>query len=311
MPTTSFYAMGSKITIGMSADASPAVDALLRQARAWFREWEGCLSRFQAESELSRLNRQSGQPVAVSAVLWSVLRAAVRGARQTGGLVNPALLAALEAAGYDRTFERIDANRPAPPLPAPALDAWRAIEFDVQRKVVRTPEGMRLDLGGAAKGWAAERAARRLGRLGPPGRLAPVLVNAGGDIAVSAPQRDGQPWLVGIGRPEDAAKHLALLPVLRGGVATSGRSYRRWEQGGQPRHHLIDPRSGRPAETDVLAATVVAPGALEAEIAAKAVLILGSRLGMEWLQARPRLAGILALEDGQVLSSPSLRAYLL
>jgi thiamine biosynthesis lipoprotein len=219
--------------------------------------------------------------------------------------VNPTVLAAVEASGYDRSFEQIDAGRPAPPQPAPALDAWRAIEFDVQGKVVHTPEGMRLDLGGAAKGWAAERTARRLGRL------APVLVNAGGDIAVSAPQRDGQPWPVGIGRPENAERHLALLPVLRGGVATSGRSYRRWEQGGQPRHHLIDPRSGRPAETDVLAATVVAPGALEAEIAAKVVLILGSRLGMDWLQTRPRLAGILALEDGQVLTSPSLRAYLL
>jgi FAD:protein FMN transferase len=306
MPGTSFYAMGSKTTILLSTD-SPVVEDRMSRARAWFRAWERCLSRFQADSELSRLNQHSGQPVGVSATLWSVLRAALRGARQTGGLVNPVVLAALEAAGYDRSFEQIaSAERAAPPLqPAPDLDAWRSIELNAAAKVVRTPPGSRLDLGGVAKGWAAERAARRLGRL------APALVNAGGDIAISAPQRDGQPWLVAIGRPEDAQQHLALLPVLRGGLATSGRSYRHWEQAGQRQHHLIDPRSGKPAATDVLAVTVVAPGTLEAEIAAKAVFILGSRLGLEWLAARPRLAGILVLENGQVLSSPSLHSYLL
>jgi thiamine biosynthesis lipoprotein len=313
MPSTSFYAMGSKITLMLSGDASPAVEERMRQARAWFGEWESCLSRFRADSELSRLNERSGEPATVSAVLWSVLRAALRGARQTGGLVNPGVLAALESAGYDRSFEQIGAEKPGEDTrrsfdqisaDQTGADAWRSIELVSQGRVVRTPDGMRLDLGGVAKGWAAERAARRLGRL------APALVNAGGDIAVSGPHGDGQPWMVAIGRPEEANKPLAILPVLRGGVATSGRNYRRWELAGRKQHHLIDPRSGKPAETDVLAATVAAPGALEAEIAAKAVLILGSRLGLEWLRARPRLAGILALEDGRVLCSPCLRAYL-
>jgi thiamine biosynthesis lipoprotein len=294
--------MGSKTTLLLSADTA-AAEERLRRARGWFRAWEECLSRFRAESELSRLNR-AGE-AAVSPVLWSVLRAALRGARQTGGLVSPCLLTALEAAGYDRSFEHI---QPAPfanaAPPAPGLDGWRAVELRPGERRVSLPAGMRLDLGGAAKGWAADRAARRLGRF------APCLVNAGGDVSASGPRPGGEPWLVAVADPRDAGRCLARLPLLRGGVATSGSVFRVWEQGGERRHHLIDPRTGQPARSDLLTVTVLAPGALEAEIAAKAVFILGSRAGLEWLEARPRLAGILVLENGHVLASPCLGEYM-
>jgi thiamine biosynthesis lipoprotein len=94
-----------------------------------------------------------------------------------------------------------------------------------------------------------------------------------------------------------------------GGLATSGTDYRRWQLGGRWYHHILDPRTGRPAVTDVLTATVVAPSAARAEVAAKASLILGSQAGLAWLQARPELAGCLVLEDGRVLRTESLAAY--
>jgi thiamine biosynthesis lipoprotein len=186
--------------------------------------------------------------------------------------------------------------------------------MDANLRTVKLPAGMRLDLGGFAKGWAADRVARRLGKF------TPAVVDAGGDIAVSGPRRSGessspqpgctQPWLVGVGHPEDARQHLAVLRIARGGVATSGRNYRRWEQDGTVQHHLIDPRTGRPAQTDVLTATVVAASVITAEAAAKAAFILGSRAGLEWLEAHPRLAGILALEDGRIFYSSRMRKFL-
>ncbi|HMK07966.1 MAG TPA: FAD:protein FMN transferase, partial [Anaerolineales bacterium] len=171
-------------------------------------------------------------------------------------------------------------------------------------QTVRLPAGTRLDLGGIGKGWAADRAVRRLSRTGA------ALVDAAGDIAVSGPTASGDPWPIGVADPAHAERQLAVLMIGKGGVATSGRDYRRWRQGGLWAHHIIDPRTGRPAQTDVLSATVVGPSARMAEAAAKAVLILGSREGLGWLEGRPALAGLVVLDDERVLTSRRMKPYL-
>jgi thiamine biosynthesis lipoprotein len=166
---------------------------------------------------------------------------------------------------------------------------------------------MRLDLGGVAKGWAATRAARALSALGP------ALVDAGGDVAVSAPRAGGQGWPVGVAAPYSAAgEMLVVLNVTGGGVATSGRDYRRWQQGGVSQHHLIDASTGRPAQTDVLSATVLAPELWQAEMAAKVVVVSGAEAGLAWLEARPQLAGLICVEPGppSVITSRRLGDYL-
>jgi thiamine biosynthesis lipoprotein len=163
---------------------------------------------------------------------------------------------------------------------------------------------MRLDFGGMAKGWAADQAARRLSSV------APALVDAGGDIAVSDAMASGEAWPIAIADPFKADADLDLLMVNRGGVATSGRDYRRWQREGKWLHHIIDPRTGAPAETDVLTATVIGPTTAEAEVAAKVALILGSQTGMQWIEARPELAGLLVLENGQVVRSRRLDKYM-
>ena len=315
---TAFHAMGSKISVVVDAPpsgdsgGSAAVRAMLGEVRGWFLGWERCLSRFRPDSELSQLNRQAGQPVQVSTTLWEVLQAALEAARQTGGMVTPTILPAVEAAGYDRSFEQI-ANATGQHVGEEDIhlmgevdhriigcrsgeNAWREIEMDTSTRSVRLPIGLRLDLGGFAKGWAADQAAQRIAQV------APVVVDAGGDIAVSGPRTTGQPWQIGVGHPNDPAQHLAVLPIIQGGVATSGRNYHHWVKNGAFQHHLIDPRTGRPAETDVWAATVIAPSALEAEIAAKAVVIAGSEAGVKWLAAFPRLSAIIVLSERCFLS---------
>ncbi len=120
---------------------------------------------------------------------------------------------------------------------------------------------------------------------------------------------DGQGWPVGVDNPLDADAPLGLLLLSGGGVATSGRDYRRWKVGGTWRHHIIDPRSGRPAETPALTATAVAPSASEAEVAAKLLFILGGQ-GLPWVEARPGYAGLLLCEDGAQLTSQGWAGYL-
>ena len=304
MEQLTFRAMGCEM-LAILDTAGPETARRLAAVPRWFERWEQSLSRFRPNSELSRLNANAGCRMEVSTVLGAVLELALRTARRTGGLITPTLLTALEAAGYDRTFaalpEETGLLRPPPP-PAPAT--WRAIEYHPRTRTVQVPTGVRLDFGGIAKGWAAEQAARRLGRHGP------ALVDAGGDIAVSGPRTGGAAWPVGVANPTAPDQDLLLLGIKRGTVATSGRDYRRWRQGGAWQHHILDPRTGRPANTDVLSATVIAPTAVEAEAGAKAALILGSRQGLAWLDARPTLAGLVVLDDGQMLPSRRLAQFI-
>ncbi len=283
---------------------SPQPLERLRRIPSWFEDWEQTLSRFRADSELNRLNENTGSPVKVSDVLWQVIQVSLQAAQQSNGIVTPTLLAALESAGYDRTFEMLDPNGPSRRPGWMLVGDWRAIEYETAAHTVCLPPGVRLDLGGIAKGWAADQAARRLGAD------APALIDAGGDIAVSGVQANGERWPIGVADPSAPERNLELLMIAQGAVATSGRDYRRWQRNGVWQHHIIDPRTGEPAETDVVSATVVAPSAVEAEVAAKMVLILGSRAGLAWLEDQSTLAGLVVLESGYVLHSRRIEDYL-
>ncbi len=305
-----FRAMGCQMQALVDGDGTVA-SAALAQVPGWFEAWEQALSRFRADSELTRLNATHQQPVPVSPVLWEVVDLAFVAARESDGLVTPTQLAALEAAGYDRSFDELSKGGAAAGAVdwewqtlSPAPEVTRAVARDVGRRTLALAAGVRLDLGGVAKGWAADEAARRLSAYGP------ALVDAGGDIAVSGPRAGATPWTVGVANPFFNDEELETLLLSRGGgLATSGTDYRRWQRGGRWYHHILDPRTGRPAATDVLTSTVVAQSAAYAEVAAKTALILGSQTGLAWLQARPELAGCLVLEDGRVLRTDSLAAY--
>jgi thiamine biosynthesis lipoprotein len=298
MQQTTFRSMGSRVLVVLDRkDSAP-----LAAVPDWFAAWEQTLSRFRPDSELMRLNAQPGRWVRVSDTLWQVLQAARDAARMSGGLVIPTVLPALAAAGYDRSLADLPSECPV--IPAPSVPDWRAIRCDPQQRAVWLPHNTQFDLGGIAKGWAAAQVAQRLAEYGP------VLVDAGGDIAISGPRRDGTPWPIAVANPHKPDCNGDLLLIRAGGVATSGTDYRRWLHGGQWQHHLIDPATGAPACTDLLSVTVVAPDVLTAETAAKVVLLKGSRAGLVWLEQQPTLAALLIQTEGQVTHSRRLSAAL-
>jgi thiamine biosynthesis lipoprotein len=305
--------MGVEMLAALETDG-PLAQLAVQQVPQWFEEWEQALSRFRPNSDLSRLNNSAGRRAQVSSDLWEVLQASLSAAEETKGLVTPTVLSAVESAGYDRTFAELsqsEADHVTDPSPTPeaypterSVPDWRRVELDPTGRTVRLRPGVGLDFGGTAKGWCADQAASDLGALGP------TLVDAGGDIAVSGPMHDGSPWPIGIADPFHPDSELAVLRISSGGVATSGRDYRRWRRGGREMHHIIDPRTGQPAQTDLLTVTVVGPSALAAEIAAKAALILGSREGLDWLNGRPQLAGLMVLEDRTILQTANFAGYI-
>lgn len=304
MQHLTFRAMGSQVDILL--DTQDECDHLA-QVPAWFAAWEQQVSRFRADSELVQLNHHTGQWLPVSPVLYDIVQLAIWAAYESDGLVTPTLLDALEASGYDRSFETLSSHHwgytSQPRISHHAIADWRAIELNPHTRSVRVPANVRLDLGGFAKGWAAQQAMHKLASF------APVLVNAGGDIAVSGLRTDGSRWPVGVADPADPNQHLELLMIDRGGIATSGRDFRCWQHHGIWQHHILDPRTGRPALTDLLSVTVIAPTACEAEMAARVALILGSHAALSWLEARPSLAGLLVTEAGSVMHSHRLPFY--
>jgi len=304
MKRIEFHAMGSRMLALLDSTSSEAEEAL-RRVPAWFEEWEQTLSRFRPGNELDRLNRSNGLPLAVSKTLWEVFQAARTAEQFTGGLVTPTVLDALVGVGYDRSFEGIPCMQTGHSYASPVLsDLSGIVVWDVPTRSLVLPDSVHLDLGGIAKGWAADQAVRRLSLYGP------ALVNAGGDIAISGSLSDGQAWPIGIDDPFQADTHFETLKLTRSGVATSGKDYHRWLKDGVWQHHIIDPRTGLPADTDVMAATVVAPTVMEAEAAAKAVLIMGSVSGLEWLEADSGLAGVVVLENGYHIYSQNMEKYL-
>jgi thiamine biosynthesis lipoprotein len=263
-----------------------------------FAEIERRLSRFDPDSDLSRLNADPRFSVPVAPLLRGAVGAALRAARLTGGLVDPTLLGAMRRFGYGESRARVEppsvlhALRSAPPRrparPDPAA-RWRAVEVDERAGLIRRPPGIGLDLGGSVKGWTADLLATRLALHGR------CAVDCGGDLRVLA--RRAAPWEVRVRHPL-SGEVAYTFHVHAGGVATSGIDARLWERHGGFAHHLIDPASRTPAWTGLISATALAPTALEAEALAKAALLSGPAAGRALL--RSRAGGVLIHDGGAV-----------
>jgi thiamine biosynthesis lipoprotein len=297
--------MGSQIFVALDT-TNPQVQPMIERVPAWFNGWEQRLSRFLPESELNELNHSQGELVHVSHDLWDVLQYSRKAYSKSQGLVNVTMLKELEGIGYDKNF--LDLREPTIELLLkPSLSSkpgFNEIEFDDHLNTIRMPVGVTIDLSGVAKGWAAHQTMLMLGQFGP------TLVNAGGDIAINIAQTNKEPWLIGITDPFYPEKNIKLLKVASGGVATSGKDYHRWQVNGRWMHHLLDPPTGQPAITDILTATVIASTVMEAETAAKTVLIMGSCEGMKWLESQSHLAGLMILDDGKIVNNELMWNYL-
>jgi thiamine biosynthesis lipoprotein len=294
-----FRAMNTEVAaLVVTTEGEDDAVAALADVEALFARVEATLSRFRPDSELSRLNRQPGEPFRASPLRFAVVAAALETARATGGVFDPAILGALVAAGYDRTFEEVPPARDGPAVfPTGPRPTWRDVRVDPATSTILLAEGVGLDLGGIGKGWTVDRAAERLGSF--PG----FGIDAGGDLYCRGARADGQPWTVGIADPNQPDRDLAVLAVRDGAVATSTVTRRRWQRAGAMLHHLIDPRTGRPARADVFAATVLADSVARAETLAKVALLLGSRDGLRFLDRQADAAGLLMLGDGRLARS--------
>ena len=251
-----------------------AVDAVRSEVEAI----DAACSRFRADSELARVNRANGHPMTVSPLFLEALGVAIATARATGGDVDPTVGRSLASLGYDEDFTRVAAlTRRAGPIVR--AGAWRSIVLDPARRLVRVPVGVALDLGSSAKALASDRAAESAARSAGCG----VLVSLGGDIAVAGTPPDGG-WTV---RVTDDHRRLdgagQTVTIATGGLATSSTTVRRWRTEQGEAHHIVDPRTGRPAREVWRTVTVAAATCVRANAAATASIVRGAA-APRWLR---------------------------
>src|SRR5260221_8146429 len=227
--TISFEAMGSTVNVWLNAPGQ-ADAAILKNVPYLFNAWENRFSRFRPSSELCRLNAGAGTWQDISPLMAEVLSLAINASAETGGLFNPLILQALEAAGYDHNFDDPAAFQPAPGDNVADVPDYHQIELDRHNLKVRLPANGRLDLGGIVKGWAAQKTAEYLSRVGA------CLVDAGGDMVARGTPDDTGGWLVNIPPPHD--ENLIDTVLLKdAAISTSGKEYRHWIRGGETLHH--------------------------------------------------------------------------
>jgi thiamine biosynthesis lipoprotein len=280
---------------------------LVSEARWRLEDLERLWSRFRDDSEVSALNRAGGRPVEVSPETVILVRRAIDAWRLTGGAFDASVLGDLVRAGYDRPYERLgerDHDGEAVSTAAgihlgpAALD-----EITVDGCAVQLPADAGFDPGGIGKGLAADMVVEELTDAGALG----VCVNLGGDLRATGEPPDGTAWTVALEHPWSPFA-IARLGLVDGAIATSTTLGRRWTVDGETRHHLIDPHTGRPAETDLTLATVVARRGWVAEVLTKTVLLRGAARPFDLVEGTA--AEALAVDDhGEVRATRGFASF--
>jgi thiamine biosynthesis lipoprotein len=280
LQSASWRALGTSVDLlvdgGRLESARAAVADLLDEVDRTY-------SRFRRDSELSRIHARSGREGPVSTLLGDAVAAALRAAAQTDGLVDPTIGRAMRIVGYDDDFGRI-AGRDGPPIVRfEAVAGWRVIRLDLATRRMQVPVGVELDLGSTGKALAADLAAAAARRASGAGG---ALVSLGGDIAIAGEVPAGS-WRILVSEDSAASPDRPgqVIALRSGAVATSSTTIRRWQRGGRPIHHLLDPRTGRPVDGPWRTATVIAATCVDANAAATAAIVCGA-------DAEPWLSGL-------------------
>ena len=244
------------------------------------------------------LNRAGGRRQPVSPLFAEAIAVALRAAAATDGDVDPTCGRSLVRLGYDRDFAELASRRghrpdPSPPVPA---GGWRSVDFDPEALTIKLHAGVQLDLGATAKALAADRAARTIAAATGAG----VLVNLGGDIAVAG-QPPASGWRVEIVADDDGFGRRPVVAIWDGGLATSSTGSRTWRRGAQSLHHIVNPRTGRSADSCWAAVSVAAATCVDANTASTAAVIR-SAVAPAWL-ASLGLPARLVGADGAVTTT--------
>jgi thiamine biosynthesis lipoprotein len=301
---TTFRSMASPVRVQLGPDA-PQPAQRHAQVRSVFAQVDAECTRFDANSDLMRANAAGDAWCQVGDMCFSALKAAHAAHRQTDGLFDPRVLRTLVALGYDRTLpfgEAVDVGERTSPA-GPVAGRWQPQFDDGQRRVRVGPEP--IDLGGIGKGLALRLAARELADAG----CGTYLIDAGGDCVCAGAGPDGSGWRIGVEDPAGGAAPVAVLELPEGACATSSVRLLSWRAGSRTVHHLIDPRTGQPAQTPVRSVTVHGPDPASAEVWSKVLFLRGDSIGA--VAQERGIAALWVYDDASIGMSAAMSPFVI
>lgn len=299
--------MDTRVDLTLYEVDKKASEQIAEKVFAEMERLENIFSRTVASSDVARINQGAGkQWVKVSPELFFVLKKALEFAELTEGAFNPTVGPLMDLWGFGTEHPHLPSAEELQRVLS--LVDYRLVEMDEDRSMVYLPlEGMKLDLGGIAKGFIVDRGLDVLRSF----NLQASFINAGGDISICGEKPSGEKWTVAVQDPKLAMKdsqdsYVAVIHLEEeGSVVTSGDYQRYFEENGEIYHHILDPADGKPARY-LTSVTIVAPDAMTADAFSTAIFVLGREKGMELLESFPGIDGMIMDKDGKIYYSSGL-----
>jgi thiamine biosynthesis lipoprotein len=290
--------MGTSIVAELRATDPAQAERGLAAVIGEMHRIDAAMSPHKPESELSRINRAAaGAPVPLSDEMFALLQRATAFSRLSDGAFD----ITYAAVGHLYDYRAGTAPDEAALARARPLVGWRGLELDERARTLRFARaGMRIDLGGFAKGHAVDNAIRLLQGLG----IEHALVAAGGDSHVIG-DRDGRPWTIAVRDPRRDDAVVAVLPLESTAISTSGDYERYFERDGQRHHHLLDPRTGR-SPAGIRSVTILADDGLTTEALSKTVFVQGVEAGLALVETLPGVDAVIVDAEGRLHRSSGL-----
>jgi len=290
--------MGTRVSVELWADDEAQGRALVAEVMAEYRRFDTEMSTYKPDSEISRVNaRAADAPMVVSAELFDLVRRSLELSAASGGAFD----ITYDSVGYLYDFR--ERRRPTDSEIEQRLAAvdYRHVVLDTARSTIfYETQGVRMNLGGIAKGYIVEKAAKMLRERG----VEHALLNAGGDTRVLGDRR-GQPWIVGIRHPRDPAQTFTRLPLEDEAISTSGDYERYFEEDGRRYHHILNPATGRPTE-GILTVTVIGPDGTMTDGLDTAIFVMGAEEGLKLIERYPEYEAIIVDASGKLYHSEGL-----
>lgn len=292
--------MGTRVSVELWHEDEATGSALVERVLDEYRRIDAAMSTYREDSEISRVNREAAVgAVDVGAELLDLIQASLELSRASGGAFD----ISYESVGYLYDFRarrRPDADAIAAAIGA--VDHTQILVDDSAGTVRFGRPGMRINLGGIAKGHAVEQGARILREAG----IEHALLNAGGDSRAMGDRR-GQPWIIGVRHPRLENEVVTRLALVDEAISTSGDYERFFEEDGRRYHHILNPATGEPTET-LLSATVIGADATLTDGLATTVFVLGAEAGLALIERYPGYEAIVVEPRGRLLYSSGLVA---
>jgi thiamine biosynthesis lipoprotein len=290
--------MGTRITVEVWHADAAAADSAIDAVIAEMHRVDALMSTFKPESQLSKVNRDAAAgPVKVDPELAGLLARALEFSEMSGGAFD------ITYASVGYLYDYRERRHPTEAQIEAALPAinWRHVAVDREASTVRfLRPGVRVDLGGIAKGHAVDACIAILAKRG----ITNATVTAGGDSRILGDRR-GRPWIVGIRHPDDRERVIARVPLEDAAISTSGDYERYFDEDGVRYHHIIDPKTGK-SPKGVRSVTVIAPSSTLAEGLTKSVFILGPKEGLALIERQEDVDAVVVTAEGRVLYSEGL-----